>query len=58
MQPVQFRMDELRYMPELRNPTNQSSSGVQNRLQLIMVKLTLILTLTSLVNAWNRYLPT
>src|SRR6218665_3686160 len=33
-QPVQFRTDELRYMPKLRNPTNQSNSSIQNRLQL------------------------
>src|SRR6218665_683384 len=37
-QPVQFRTDELRYMPKLRNPTNQSSSSIQNRLQLINMR--------------------
>src|SRR6218665_1598284 len=37
-QPVQFRTDELRYMPELRNPTNQSSSSIQNRLQMINMR--------------------
>src|SRR6218665_1624854 len=36
-QPVQFRTDELRYMSKLRNPTNQSSSSIQNRLQLINI---------------------
>ena len=37
-QPAQFRTDELGYMPELRNPTNQSSSSIQNRLQLINMR--------------------
>src|SRR6218665_501853 len=37
-QPAQFRTDELRYMPKLRNPTNQSSSSIQNRLQLINMR--------------------
>src|SRR6218665_307437 len=37
-QPVQFRTDELRYMPKPRNSTNQSSSSIQNRLQLINMR--------------------
>src|SRR6218665_1287027 len=37
-QPVQFRTDKILYMPELRNPTNQSSSSIQNRLQLINMR--------------------
>ena len=37
-QPVQFHTGELGYMPELRNPTNQSSSSILNRLQLINMR--------------------
>src|SRR6218665_2662587 len=29
-QPAQFRTNELRYMPKLRHPSNQSSSSIQN----------------------------